>query len=115
MLTRFGVNMQANRLPWWVQQPVQQQQNPREVAEAGLLYRLVSVTEHSGPLGNGHFTVYRSVRTEQSEEGHPQAPGQVPLRWFRISDTEVECVSEDNVLASEACILYYERIPAEEV
>lgn len=64
-------------------------------------YRLVSVVEHFGRAGGGHYTVYRSVRSE-TEDHDPQ--------WFCISDSSVKSVSEEDILAAEASLLFYERI-----
>lgn len=74
------------------------------------LYRLASVVEHFGRVGSGHYTVYRSVRVESHEE-NPDEHFETPVtRWFCISDSEVYSVSEKDVLAAEASLLFYERI-----
>ncbi|XP_019462595.1 PREDICTED: ubiquitin carboxyl-terminal hydrolase 27 [Lupinus angustifolius] len=69
------------------------------------LYRLVSVVEHFGKAGSGHYTVYRCV--ESSEDA---SDNQTPLRWFCVSDSQVHDVSEEDVLSCEASMLFYERI-----
>ncbi|KAE9601297.1 putative ubiquitinyl hydrolase 1 [Lupinus albus] len=69
------------------------------------LYRLVSVVEHFGKAGSGHYTVYRCV--ESSED---VSDNQTPLRWFCVSDSQVHTVSEEDVLSCEASMLFYERI-----
>lgn len=74
------------------------------------LYRLVSVVEHFGRPGGGHYTVYRRVQGHplgQDLNGHLQA---VSTEWFRVSDSEVHIVSEEEVLAAEATLLFYEKI-----
>lgn len=74
------------------------------------LYRLVSVVEHFGKAGGGHYTVYRSARSESQEKYGDENFKPSLLQWFCISDSEVYCVSEEDVLAAEASLLFYERI-----
>lgn len=74
-----------------------------------VLYRLVSVVEHFGRAGSGHYTVYRGVTT-QMEVGNGVRETDPPLQWFRISDSEVHNASEEDVLDAEATLLFYERI-----
>ncbi|KAE8679065.1 Ubiquitin carboxyl-terminal hydrolase 27 [Hibiscus syriacus] len=74
------------------------------------LYRLVSVVEHFGRSGGGHYTVYRSMRTKPDEEGSAECPDPATTKWFCISDSQVCSVSEKDVLAAEASLLFYERI-----
>jgi ubiquitin carboxyl-terminal hydrolase 30 len=33
------------------------------------------------------------------------------MRWFCVSDSQVEAVSVEDVLSAEASLLFYERIP----
>ncbi|CAK7337821.1 unnamed protein product [Dovyalis caffra] len=73
-------------------------------------YRLVSVVEHFGRAGGGHYTVYRSVKSESHEEPPDENCKPSLLHWFCISDSEVYRVSEEEVLAAEASLLFYERI-----
>uniref|UniRef100_A0A803ND35 ubiquitinyl hydrolase 1 n=1 Tax=Chenopodium quinoa TaxID=63459 RepID=A0A803ND35_CHEQI len=74
-----------------------------------ILYRLVSVVEHFGRAGSGHYTVYRGMTT-QMEKGDGVSETDAPLQWFRISDSEVHNASEEEVLGAEATLLFYERI-----
>ncbi|XP_065874718.1 ubiquitin carboxyl-terminal hydrolase 27 isoform X2 [Euphorbia lathyris] len=76
-----------------------------------LLYSLVSVVEHFGRVGGGHYTVYRSVRSESLKEcnGENLKPS-LSSQWFCISDSNVNSVSEEDVLGAEASLLFYERI-----
>ncbi|XP_010680307.1 ubiquitin carboxyl-terminal hydrolase 27 isoform X2 [Beta vulgaris subsp. vulgaris] len=77
-----------------------------------ILYRLVSVVEHFGKAGSGHYTVYRGVKS-QVEDGVDVRETDTPsqkTRWFRISDSEVHNASEEDVLGAEATLLFYERI-----
>ncbi|KAI5582268.1 hypothetical protein BDE02_07G074100 [Populus trichocarpa] len=74
------------------------------------VYRLVSVVEHFGRACGGHYTVYRSLQSESHEE-HPDENCKPSLmHWFCISDSNVYRVSEEDVLAAEASLLFYERI-----
>ncbi|CAN1169518.1 Ubiquitin carboxyl-terminal hydrolase 27 [Linum perenne] len=68
------------------------------------MYRLVSVVEHFGRSGGGHYTVYRSARCDSPEDSVQN------LHWFCVSDSQVSRVSEEDVLAAEASLLFYERI-----
>ncbi|XP_014511633.1 ubiquitin carboxyl-terminal hydrolase 27 isoform X2 [Vigna radiata var. radiata] len=77
------------------------------VSQETCLYQLVSVVEHFGKAGSGHYTVYRSVRGKSSED----ELNQTPMHWFCISDSQVRAVSVEDVLSSEASLLFYERIP----
>jgi ubiquitin carboxyl-terminal hydrolase 30 len=71
------------------------------------LYQLVSVVEHFGRAGGGHYTVYRCVRSESSDVSGDEHS----MRWFCVSDSHVEAVSVEDVLSAEASLLFYERIP----
>ncbi|CAK9187833.1 unnamed protein product [Ilex paraguariensis] len=73
-------------------------------------YRLVSVVQHYGRAGSGHYTVYRKVGAKLNDKD-PGGPSESTLmRWFCISDSEVYSVSEEDVLAAEASVLFYEKI-----
>ncbi|XP_050205117.1 ubiquitin carboxyl-terminal hydrolase 27 [Mercurialis annua] len=80
------------------------------VASEPLLYRLVSAVEHFGQTGGGHYTVYRSVISPSPEEHTGENLNLSPRPWFCISDSDVHRVSEEDVLAAEASLLFYERI-----
>ncbi|XP_057542213.1 ubiquitin carboxyl-terminal hydrolase 27 isoform X2 [Amaranthus tricolor] len=75
-------------------------------------YRLVSVVEHFGRAGSGHYTVYRGVRNEPGgvDDNVGGIDTDTHLEWFRISDSEVHKASEVDVLGAEATLLFYERI-----
>jgi len=81
------------------------------VSQETCLYQLVSVVEHFGKAGSGHYTVYRSVRGKSSEDVCDDDLNQTPMHWFCISDSQVHAVSVEDVLSSEASLLFYERIP----
>ncbi|XVF18339.1 hypothetical protein REPUB_Repub11eG0013100 [Reevesia pubescens] len=74
------------------------------------LYRLVSVVEHFGRPGAGHYTVYRSMRAKSDEEDSDEYSEPGIIKWFCISDSQVCTVSEKDVLDAEASLLFYERI-----
>ncbi|RVX21141.1 Ubiquitin carboxyl-terminal hydrolase 27 [Vitis vinifera] len=69
-------------------------------------YHLVSVVEHFGRDGSGHYTVYRRVRTEQEKEFHNGQFAPSLGHWFCISDSQVYSVSEKDVLTAEASLLF---------
>ncbi|KAK9272063.1 hypothetical protein L1049_002432 [Liquidambar formosana] len=74
------------------------------------MYHLVSVVEHFGRAGSGHYTVYRRMRAESENEDLEGASKPILEQWFCISDSDVCTVSEEDVLAAEASLLFYERI-----
>lgn len=74
------------------------------------LYRLVSVVEHFGRAGGGHYTVYRSGKAMAHKMESQDDSEASTLRWFCISDSDVSVVSENDVLAAEASLLFYERV-----
>lgn len=74
------------------------------------LYRLVSVVEHFGRAGSGHYTVYRSVIPNPCEDEPDNSLEPSSESWLCISDSEVYSVSQEDVLAAEASLLFYERV-----
>lgn len=72
-------------------------------SESDDLYQLVSVVEHFGRSGSGHYTVYRRALINNDGDSNP-------VRWFCISDSQVHGVSERDVLAAEASLLFYEKL-----
>ncbi|ESQ53193.1 hypothetical protein EUTSA_v10025021mg [Eutrema salsugineum] len=76
------------------------------------MYRLVTVVEHFGRTGSGHYTVYRSVRVASQEEEEENCDDDrcEDLNWFSISDSQVCGVSESDVLGAEASLLFYEKL-----
>lgn len=73
-------------------------------------YRLVSVVEHFGTPGHGHYTVFRSVRRDSEQRDSEERISQPHVSWYCISDSEVYSVSETQVLAAEASMLFYEKV-----
>uniref|UniRef100_A0A7N1A7P9 USP domain-containing protein n=1 Tax=Kalanchoe fedtschenkoi TaxID=63787 RepID=A0A7N1A7P9_KALFE len=82
------------------------QQAPR----ASPIYRLVSVVEHMGKTGGGHYTVYRRMRSQVDEEETDSGNMASSDQWVLISDSDVHQVLESDVLAAQASILFYERV-----
>ncbi|XP_018806774.1 ubiquitin carboxyl-terminal hydrolase 27 isoform X2 [Juglans regia] len=80
------------------------------VASETHLYRLVSVVEHFGRAGSGHYTVYRCVSSDLHKFVPDDQFEPASARWFCISDSDVQSVSEEDVLAAEASLLFYEKI-----
>ncbi|KAL9267828.1 Ubiquitin carboxyl-terminal hydrolase 27-like protein [Drosera capensis] len=76
---------------------------------AGPMYRLVSVFEHFKTAGGGHYVVYRGVLEEADGGNDDGRCNDRPMRWFRISDSDVSPASKEDVLAAEASLLFYER------
>ncbi|KAF8377200.1 hypothetical protein HHK36_030573 [Tetracentron sinense] len=74
------------------------------------MYSLVSVVEHFGRAGSGHYMVHRRVRAEFDNEDSSGRFEPARVHWFCVSDSEVSSVSEKDVLAAEASLLFYERI-----
>ncbi|OVA09172.1 Ubiquitin carboxyl-terminal hydrolases family 2 [Macleaya cordata] len=79
------------------------------VPSKSYMYRLVSVVEHFGRVGSGHYTVYRRARKSDDSSSVEQL-GRSHVGWFCISDSNVLSVSERDVLAADASLLFYEKI-----
>lgn len=74
------------------------------------MYRLVSVVQHYGQSGSGHYTIYRRARRILKEGDLDERVKSTSVQWFRISDSDVYNVAENDVLAAEASVLFYENI-----
>ncbi|XP_058179444.1 ubiquitin carboxyl-terminal hydrolase 27 isoform X3 [Rhododendron vialii] len=74
------------------------------------MYCLVSVVEHFGRSGSGHYTVYRRAKAKNDGDDPVGIAEPALVRWFCISDSQVHSVSEEEVLAADASVLFYERI-----
>eukprot|EP01113_Clastostelium_recurvatum_P029299 TRINITY_DN3533_c0_g1_i2.p1 TRINITY_DN3533_c0_g1~~TRINITY_DN3533_c0_g1_i2.p1 ORF type:complete len:607 (-),score=83.76 TRINITY_DN3533_c0_g1_i2:33-1853(-) len=88
-----------------------------------IMYKLVAVIVHSGSATGGHFIVYRrlvlpafdSTRDYEDHIKSALAQGSVPgmdladQRWACISDERYNLVDEDEVLRSNAYMLFYEK------
>ncbi|CAK9868787.1 unnamed protein product [Sphagnum jensenii] len=76
-----------------------------------LLYELLSVVVHYGTPQSGHYTVYRKVRLpKQCSQEIPQNDTQTTIVWFKVSDTTVLQVEEQEVQTANASLVFYERI-----
>ncbi|KAK3027644.1 hypothetical protein RJ639_040251 [Escallonia herrerae] len=85
--------------------------NSRHLAPPELhRYHLVSVVQHDGVDGNGHYKVYRRVEANSSKDTSDGLSDSSLVQWFCISDAEVSSVSEKDVLAAEASVLFYEKV-----
>ncbi|KAI9759760.1 MAG: hypothetical protein M1835_000318 [Candelina submexicana] len=73
-------------------------------------YRLRAMITHYGRHENGHYTCYRRYPSVSSSEVDTDIDKLPKERWWRLSDENVEMVSEDEVLAQgNVFILFYER------
>ncbi|GAB2237355.1 hypothetical protein Droror1_Dr00015257 [Drosera rotundifolia] len=73
--------------------------DPRCVEGGQCIYRLSGVVEHHGSMKHGHYVAY--VRGCDRDGGKPA--------WYYTSDTDVRETSLENVLRSEAYLLFYEK------
>ncbi|KAH7664142.1 Ubiquitinyl hydrolase 1 protein [Dioscorea alata] len=79
--------------------------DPRSDKTEKCSYRLVGVVEHSGGMSGGHYVAY--VRGERSKGKDLKSSGPA---WYYASDAFVRGVSLNEVLQSDAYILFYERV-----
>ena len=100
--------------------------NPREsmlpcagtVMDAcGRQYELRAVITHYGRHENGHYICYRKYSSETFPAHVPEAvleadgDKEKPERWYRLSDEDVQMVSEENVMSQGgAFMLFYEAL-----
>lgn len=63
-------------------------------------YALVGVTKHGGSLSNGHYTNFVRANVEYEVDG----------KWYFCNDDRIKQSSKQNMLQSEAYILFYERV-----
>ncbi|KAJ3681232.1 hypothetical protein LUZ60_015721 [Juncus effusus] len=77
--------------------------DPRSKEKERFTYRLVGVVEHSGSMSGGHYIAYVRGERKSKDGAHSQT-------WFYASDAHVKEVSLQQVLKSEAYLLFYERI-----
>ncbi|WOG93678.1 hypothetical protein DCAR_0312964 [Daucus carota subsp. sativus] len=97
-----GQTEMTSLIPEQIQAPCGISENQLKASAGKYIYRLASVVQHFGRAGGGHYTVYRRVTSnlENGDEGH---------QWFGISDSKVYIVSEEEVLAANASLLFYEK------
>lgn len=74
-------------------------------------YRLVAVIVHHGTARSGHYSTFRrlSAQAELSEDmdRHSMDHGS----WVCVSDEDVRKADDREVLACQASILFYEKVP----
>lgn len=66
-------------------------------------YKLTAVITHLGDVFSGHFVTYRRSPTTKSGNKYSS-------KWLCTSDHAVKEVTLDEVLSTEAYMLFYERI-----
>ncbi|XP_019180959.1 PREDICTED: ubiquitin carboxyl-terminal hydrolase 2-like [Ipomoea nil] len=78
--------------------------DPSRLEKEAYKYRLLGVVEHSGTMRGGHYVAYLRGKknTSQTENGD--------FVWYYASDAYVREVSLEEVLRSEAYILFYEEV-----
>ncbi|PYH97962.1 cysteine proteinase [Aspergillus ellipticus CBS 707.79] len=83
----------------------------------GRHYELRAVITHYGRHENGHYICYRKYSTETFPAHVPDAvveedgDKERSSRWYRLSDEDVQMVSEDNVMSQGgAFMLFYEAV-----
>ncbi|KAG7267259.1 hypothetical protein CRUP_014568, partial [Coryphaenoides rupestris] len=84
--------------------------------QSQVLYSLYGIVEHSGTMRSGHYTAYVKARPAcpASSNGLPAQAEPARGSWFHASDSSVQPVTESKAQASQAYLLFYERIREEE-
>ncbi|KAI5625437.1 ubiquitin carboxyl-terminal hydrolase 16, partial [Silurus asotus] len=86
-----------------------------EQGQTQLLYSLYGIVEHSGTMHSGHYTAFVKARPRTHTSvgllnGATDVEATPRGSWFHISDSSVQPVTEARVQASQAYLLFYERI-----
>ncbi|KAI5098618.1 ubiquitin carboxyl-terminal hydrolase 16, partial [Silurus meridionalis] len=86
-----------------------------EQGQKQLLYSLYGIVEHSGTMHSGHYTAFVKARPHTHTSvgllnGATDVEATPRGSWFHISDSSVQPVTEARVQASQAYLLFYERI-----
>lgn len=105
----------------WVTNPSETMlPSPGESVRLPRQYELRAIITHYGRHENGHYICYRKYPTSVFPAPVPdevlQAEGdkEKPERWYRLSDDDVQMVSEGNVMSQGgAFMLFYEAIDSE--
>ena len=104
---RWGINPRESMLP----------QPGAMVDVHGRYYELRSIITHYGRHENGHYICYRKYPTDVFPAHVPEtvleADGEKEKteRWYRLSDDDVQMVSESNVLSQGGVfMLFYEAV-----
>ena len=118
-----AMEQRGEALEMWSTNP-QESMLPRCGMGFGLLsrrYELRAVITHYGRHDNGHYICYRKYSVESFPADIPEAVIELdgekerPERWFRLSDDEVQMVSEQNVFSQGGVfMLFYERLDEQE-
>lgn len=118
-----AMELRGEALEMWSTNP-QESMLPRRGMGFGLLsrrYELRAVITHYGRHDNGHYICYRKYSVESFPADIPEAVIELdgekerPERWFRLSDDEVQMVSEQNVFSQGGVfMLFYERLDEQE-
>ncbi|XP_010513106.1 PREDICTED: ubiquitin carboxyl-terminal hydrolase 1-like [Camelina sativa] len=82
--------------------------NTRLTEEDQPVYRLAGLVEHLGTMRGGHYIAYIRGGDKTRRESNSKEPNS--SIWYHASDAWVRRVSFEEVLRSEAYILFYERI-----
>ncbi|CAO2822483.1 unnamed protein product [Amaranthus hypochondriacus] len=81
----------------------------RSTERGNCIYRLIGVVVHSGTMRNGHYVAY--VRGNDKQRGRSgEENGEGHSVWYYASDTYVRVTNLEEVLRSEAYILFYEKV-----
>ncbi|CAL1541551.1 unnamed protein product [Lymnaea stagnalis] len=79
-----------------------------KTGSADFSYKLAAVVCHIGDIQLGHFVAYR--RGIHSANETLKGAGDLGVKWWFTSDSSVTRVTQQQVLASEAYMLFYEKI-----
>ncbi|VYS54247.1 unnamed protein product [Arabidopsis thaliana] len=72
------------------------------------VYRLAGLVEHLGAMSRGHYVSYIRGGHKERRDSDTKEPNS--SIWYHASDSQVRPASLEEVLRSEAYILFYERI-----
>jgi ubiquitin carboxyl-terminal hydrolase 1 len=106
MAERWGVNPKESMLP----------QPDTMLDVGGRYYELRALITHYGRHENGHYICYRKYPSDVFPAHIPQAVLEADgkektERWYRLSDDDVQMVSESNVMCQGgAFMLFYEAV-----
>ncbi|XP_014246794.1 ubiquitin carboxyl-terminal hydrolase 16 isoform X1 [Cimex lectularius] len=78
-----------------------------------ILYHLFGVVKHSGGINGGHYEAY--VAQFDKDAFIPNGSGETckpKVQWYRANDRNVTVVTEEQVLSTQAYLLFYRRIPS---
>jgi uncharacterized UBP type Zn finger protein len=78
---------------------------PKHATASDHTYTLTSVVAHLGSVFSGHFVTYRRSPPVAGSAGVKHSD-----TWLYASDMDVRRVSLEEVLSSEAYMLFYERV-----